>query len=241
MAGWWNTINFAQIYRYIFYNIYILSIYSSWIILTSVCTLTFIYLTWLIEGSLEVKLPTIWRDEKPRKRKSQKKEDRRKKTRVRKMLGKSRIAMFFALICGSGGSRSRLAKAAGAQPMWAEEKWKMARRCGAKRICNSKSWTTDGLGPFLEVRMWKNGTVMRRSAFASQHAQHSQHSSTTFGCYDVQKVAPPLWRGGHHLHEGLGPFFWFVSMSQLWQAANWREGSFTSQYVRNTCGVRQMR
>ena len=215
--------------------IYILSIYSSWIILTSVCTLTFIYLTWLIEGSLEVKLPTIWRDEKPRKRKSQKKEDRRKKTRVRKMLGKSRIAMFFALICGSGGSRSRLAKAAGAQPMWAEEKWKMARRCGAKRICNSKSWTTDGLGPFLEVRMWKNGTVMRRSAFASQNAQ-----STTFLDHfwvlrcSKSGTAAVAWRPW-------AVFLVRVDVAAVASGKLARRFIYKSQYVRNTCSVRQMR
>ena len=32
------------------------------------------------------------------------------------MLGKSRNTVFFQMICGSGGSKSRLAKAAGAEP-----------------------------------------------------------------------------------------------------------------------------
>ena len=79
----------------------------------------------LIEGSLEVKLPTIWTDEKQRweesekrreerrsqKRKSQKKEDpgARKCRKVAKH-------GVFPMICGSGGSKSRLAKAAGAKP-----------------------------------------------------------------------------------------------------------------------------
>ena len=31
-------------------------------------------------------------------------------------VGKSRNSMFFPMICGSGGSKSRLAKAAGAEP-----------------------------------------------------------------------------------------------------------------------------
>ena len=54
----------------------------------------------IIEGSLEVKLPTIWRDEKQRReerkreRERQKKEDR-KKIQVREMLGKSRSNVFF--------------------------------------------------------------------------------------------------------------------------------------------------
>ena len=80
----------------------------------------------IIEGSLEVKLPTIWTDEKQsraeaerrerleetrsEKRKSQKKEDAdaRKGRKVVKHC-------VFSMICGSGGSKSRLAKAAGAE------------------------------------------------------------------------------------------------------------------------------
>ena len=79
-----------------------------------------------IEGSLEAKLPTIRTDEKQRweesakrreeerrskKRKSQKKEDpgARKGRKVAKHC-------VFPRICGSGGSKSRLAKAAGAEP-----------------------------------------------------------------------------------------------------------------------------
>ena len=42
------------------------------------------------------------------------------------------IHCVFPMICGSGGSKSRLAKAAGA------ERLKIARRCGAKHISKSK-------------------------------------------------------------------------------------------------------
>ena len=35
---------------------------------------------------------------------------------MREKVGKSRNTMFFPMICGSGGSKSRLAKAAGAEP-----------------------------------------------------------------------------------------------------------------------------
>ena len=76
----------------------------------------------LIEGSLEVKLPTIWTDEKQRweetdKRREEERESlRRKKIQVREQVGKSRNTVFFPMICGSGGSKSRLAKAAGAEP-----------------------------------------------------------------------------------------------------------------------------
>ena len=92
---------------------------------TNYCTSPVIFP--IIEGSLEVKLPTIWTDEKQsraeaerrerleerrsEKRKSQKKEDAdaRKGRKVAKHC-------VFPMICGSGGSKSRLAKAAGAEP-----------------------------------------------------------------------------------------------------------------------------
>ena len=74
----------------------------------------------MFEGSSEVKLPTIWADGKAqvgrvkrrsKKRKSQKKEDpgARKGRKVA-------THCVFPMICGSGGSKSRLAKAAGAEP-----------------------------------------------------------------------------------------------------------------------------
>ena len=78
----------------------------------------------MIEGSLEVKLPTIWtdgkadvgrvREEKRSSEKMREKKERRKKMQVHEKVGKSRFTVFFPMICGSGGSKSRLAKAAGA-------------------------------------------------------------------------------------------------------------------------------
>ena len=35
---------------------------------------------------------------------------------VREKVGKSQFTVFFPMVCGSGGSKSRLAKAAGAEP-----------------------------------------------------------------------------------------------------------------------------
>ena len=120
----------------------------------------------IIEGSLEVKLPTIWTDEKQRweesakrreeerrskKRKSQKKEDpdARKGRKVAKHC-------VFPMMCGSGGSKSRLA-AAGAEPAWADERWKIARRCGTKHISKSKCTKhTTGLDHFWKLRCRKS-------------------------------------------------------------------------------------
>ena len=47
---------------------------------------------------------------------------RRKKMQVREKVGKSRFTAFFPMICGSGGSKSRLPKAAGAEPCGPDER-----------------------------------------------------------------------------------------------------------------------
>ena len=107
----------------------------------------------LIEGSLEVKLPTIWTDEKQRwsrriekrraeerraeerrseKRKSQKKED----TGARKG---SKVAKHcvFPMIWGSGGSKSKLAKVAGAEPAGQRRDEKLHAVVAGARDCGS--------------------------------------------------------------------------------------------------------
>ena len=80
-----------------------------------------LYIYIIIEGSLEVKLPTIRTDEKQRWEESAKR--RRKKIKKEKVseerrsrCAKGRKDCVFPMICGSGGSKSRLAKAAGAEP-----------------------------------------------------------------------------------------------------------------------------
>ena len=98
------------------------------------------------------------------------------------------------MICGSGGSKSRLAKAAGAEPagQMRDEKlhavvaqifrtqnvqstpapdhfWKLrcrrsARRCGAKHSSKSKCTKHTSSGPLLEVAMSKKCTPLWREA-----------------------------------------------------------------------------
>jgi len=86
---------------------------------------------YLIEGSLEVKLPTIWTDEKQRweeseKRREETRREEERRSKKRKFQKKEdpgarkgrKLAKHcvFPMICGSGGSKSKLAKAAGAEP-----------------------------------------------------------------------------------------------------------------------------
>ena len=53
---------------------------------------------------------------KSRDGKSQRREEKKKKIQVREKVGESRNTLFFPMICVSRGSKSRLAKAAGAEP-----------------------------------------------------------------------------------------------------------------------------
>ena len=82
-----------------------------------------ILLDCMIEGSLEVKLPTIWTDGKAggRRVQEEKKRSEKRKREKKEDAGarKGRKVAFhcvFPMICGSGGSKSRLTKAAGAEP-----------------------------------------------------------------------------------------------------------------------------
>ena len=77
----------------------------------------------LIEGSVEVKLPTIWTDgkaevgrvRKEKRRRSEKRKSQKKEDAGARKDRKVAIHCVFPMICGSGGSKSRLAKAAGAE------------------------------------------------------------------------------------------------------------------------------
>ena len=61
-----------------------------------------IYMIYMIEGSLEVKLPTIWTDEKQSREEAERRERlqerrvRRKKMQMREKVGKSRNALRFS-------------------------------------------------------------------------------------------------------------------------------------------------
>ena len=76
--------------------------------------------------------------EKIREGESQKREDTgaRKSRKVAKR-------SVFSMICGSGGSKSRLAKAAGEEPAGQMRDEKL-HRCGAKHVWESKVSKTEG-------------------------------------------------------------------------------------------------
>ena len=72
--------------------------------------------------------------------------------------------LCFSMICGSAGSKSNLAKAAGAEVAFQLGNEKIARRCSEEHICKSKCTKHSILGPLFEVAMWKNCTPLWREA-----------------------------------------------------------------------------
>ena len=96
-------------------------------------------------------------------------------------VGKSRNTVCFPMIWGSGGSKSRLAKAAGAETSGEMRCRKGARRCGAKHIWKSKCTKHTILGPLLEVEMSKKCTPLRREAHFQVKMYKAHHGRSTFG------------------------------------------------------------
>jgi len=91
----------------------------------------------MIEGSLEVKLLTVWTDGKSRGDSSQRKETirrervRRKKIQVREKREKSQNTVFFQCFVALEG-RKVGSLSGGCGAVLSDERLKIARRCGAK-------------------------------------------------------------------------------------------------------------
>ena len=87
-------------------------------------------------------------------------------------------------------------KKSGCGASWPQERWKIARRCGAKHIWKSKVLKTGGLGALLEVEMSKKCTALWREAHFEVKMYKTLGVRTTFGSWDVKKCTP-LWCEAH--------------------------------------------
>ena len=149
-------------------------------------------MSWIVEGSLEVKLPTIWTDEKQSRaeaarrgrleeRRSEEKESGRKKMQMREKLGKSRNTVFFSIICGSGGSKSRLAKAAGAEPAGHRSDEKLHAVVARSTFPSQNVQNTPGSDHFWKLRCRKKCTPLWREAHVQVKMYKTPQLRTTFG------------------------------------------------------------
>jgi len=110
-------------------------------------------------------------ERRPDKRKSQKKED----AGVGKG-GEVAIHCVLQMICGSGGSKSRLAKGAGAETSGQMRDDKLHAVVARSTFGNQNAKRTI-LGPLLEVEMSKKCTRLRREAHVQVKMSPSQEIS----------------------------------------------------------------
>ena len=85
------------------------------------------------------------------------------------------------MICGSGGSKSRLAKAAGAEPAGHRSDEKLHAVVARSTFPSQKVQNTRGSGPLLEVEMSKKCTPLWREAHFQVKMYKTHHARTTFG------------------------------------------------------------
>ena len=165
----------------------------------------------ITRGSLEVKLPTIWTDEKQRweesdkRREEKRREEKRRRRKIKKRKSQKKedpgarkgrkVAKhcIFPMICGSGGSKSRLAKA-GAEPCGQMRDETIACRCGAKHISKSKCTKHLMFGALLEVEMSKRCTPLWREAQVKSVKTDGFRALVEV---EMSKKCTPLWREAH--------------------------------------------
>ena len=156
----------------------------------------------LPEGSLEVKLPTIWTDEKQSRaeaerrerleeRKSQKKEDAdaRKGRKVAKHC-------VFPMFCGSGGSKSRLAKAAGAEPAGQMRDEQVHAVVARSTFASQNVESTPASDHFWKLRCRQS--ARRCGAKHISKCKCTKHTRCgPLLAVEMSKKCTPLWREAH--------------------------------------------
>ena len=163
----------------------------------------------IFEGSLEVKLPTIWRDgkaevgrvreEKSRSEKIREEKEweaRRCRCAKRRKGRKVTIHCVFPMICGSKGSKSNLAKAAGAEPSGQMRDKKLHAIEARSTFPSQKCQKPTVSDHFLKLRCRKS--ARRCGAKHISKSTCTKHTSSG-PLLDVEmlKKCTRLWREAH--------------------------------------------
>ena len=154
-------------------------------------------ITTIIKGSLEVKLPTIWRDEEQSReveseeRRYRCAKARRKKIQSHQVLGKSRIAVFFQGFVGRKvgkvGSLKRRVRSHVARgemknctPLWREAHFQLIWKVGRMSQNGTPLWRQ----AHLQVKMYKpNQTIL-----SPLLEVHETVAPSAFSTQDVQST-----------------------------------------------------
>ena len=130
---------------------------------------------------------------KIRRKKSRRERVRRQKMQMREKVGKSRNTVFFQWFVAPEGRKVGSLKRR-CEASWPEERWKIARRCGAKHISKSKCTKPTMVGPLLEVAMSKKCTPLWREAHFKVKMQKTHGPLLEVA---MSKKCTPLWREAH--------------------------------------------
>ena len=112
---------------------------------------------------------------------------------MREKIGKSRFTVFFPMICGSGGSKSRLAKAAGAEPAGQMRHEKVHAVVARSTFPSQKGQNTRGADHFWKLRCRKSA----RRCGAKYISKWKCTKHTILGALlevEMSKKCTPLWR-----------------------------------------------
>ena len=115
---------------------------------------------------------------------------------MRERVGKSRNTVFFPMIWGSGGSKSRLAKAAGAEPAGQMKDEKLHAVVARSTFRSEKVQNTSALDHFWKLRCRKSA----RRCGAKHISKSKCTKHTRFGpllAVEMSKKCTPLWREAH--------------------------------------------
>ena len=107
---------------------------------------------------------------------------------VRTTFGSCDVEKEHAVVARSTFPTQNVQNTPGPDHFWKLRCRKSARRCGAKHISNSKCTKHTMLGPLFEVAMSKKCTPLWREAHFQVKMYKTQHSRTTFGSCDVEKM-----------------------------------------------------
>ena len=115
---------------------------------------------------------------------------------MREKVGKSPNTVFFPMICGSGGSKSRLAKAAGAEPSGEMRNEKLHAVVARSTFRSQNVQNTPGSDHFWKLRCWKS--ARRCGAKHISKSKCTKHTrSGPLLEVEMSKKCTPLWREAH--------------------------------------------
>ena len=121
---------------------------------------------------------------------------RRKKMQMREKVGKSRFTVCFPMICGSGGSKSRLSKAAGAGPAGQMRDEKVHAVVARSTFRSQNVQNTPMSDHFWKLRCRKSA----RRCGAKHICKSKCTKHTILGALlevEMSKKCTPLWREAH--------------------------------------------